>query len=107
MASIRILAALFGGISVALRAGGAALAVIIVMRSLTERFTPRRESGNIKKLVRYTEAFVAPVRTMLPSVVVKSNLDYSPLVTALMVLFLGFGAGVFFETVAELLVGLD
>ena len=107
MTITRIITALFEGFAVALRASGAALAVIIIIRSLAERFSGNSCSDGLERLVHYTEAFVAPVRTMIPSAVAKKKLDYSLLVSALMVLLLGLGAGVFFETVAELLSGLN
>ncbi len=54
--------------------------------------------SRIKLLFRITEIFVRPVRTIIPRILWKNGLDYASLISALIILFLGFGLISFVNT---------
>ncbi|MCD6307661.1 MAG: YggT family protein [Candidatus Latescibacteria bacterium] len=79
------------GLSLAVRACAAALGILLVARSLAEKLLPVTVSTYLSPLIRYTEVFVMPIRRLLPGSVTVRGSDYTPLLSALLLLFMGYG----------------
>ena len=95
-----VISGILVGLALAVRIISAALAVLLITRSFIEKIASGIPPTRLRKLYDYTDIFITPVRRFLPPVIVSDRTDFSPLVTALAVLFLGLGVSVFIETIA-------
>ncbi len=91
--------------SIAVRALSVAIAVLLVGRSLIDKTALNVAGEPLKRFIRLTDIVVVPVKRMLPPVIAGRRTDYSPLVSALALLFIGLGVSAFLEMVASGIVG--
>lgn len=101
----RIIVGTLEGFSIAVRAFSVAIAVLLVGRSLMDKTALNFAGEPLRRFVRLTDIIVVPVKRMLPAVISGRRTDYSPLVLALALLFIGLGVSVFLEMVASGIVG--
>ena len=53
----------------------------------------------IQALYNLTDVFIRPIRTILPHYLMKKNNDYTPLISAIFILFIGFGLNSFMKII--------
>lgn len=102
MVAESIITGLLDGFELAVRAGVAVIGFLLIIRSVISTVLPSFYRIDLIPFFRYTEVFVRPVRRILPSSVRTGKVDYSPLVSAVILLFLGLGISVFFEGIAHI-----
>jgi uncharacterized protein YggT (Ycf19 family) len=77
-----------------------AMAILLLVRSLGTAFLPLVARKNIRPLILITESLLGPVRRVIPRVLRHYRMDYSPLLTALYLLALGYGISLFLFQIA-------
>ncbi|MHB9028068.1 MAG: hypothetical protein ACYC9O_04825 [Candidatus Latescibacterota bacterium] len=82
------------------RYGVAGVAVLLLFRSLGAAFLPLSSRRHIRPLLRLTEHLLGPVRRMLPRALRHYRMDYSPLLTAMYLLAIGYGISLFLFQIA-------
>jgi uncharacterized protein YggT (Ycf19 family) len=78
----------------------AGVAVLLLFRSLGTMFLPLSARKYVRPLNRLTEHLLGPARRMLPAILRHYRLDYSPLLTAVFLLTLGYGLSLFLFQIA-------
>ncbi|MCE5250346.1 YggT family protein [bacterium] len=79
------------GMILLIRACTIIAAGLLIARSIIVRFMPVQARSLVLTLENMTEAFVTPVRVILPEQGCTRNIDYAPLVAAIIILLLGLG----------------
>ena len=77
----------------------ASIVILLIIRSLVSKFRFFSKSIYIQALYSITEIFIRPVRTILPQYLWKKGIDYSPLISAIFILFIGFGLNSFMKII--------
>ena len=73
----------------------AVIVIFLIIRSLVSKFGFFSTSVYLRALFDITDVFIRPIQTILPQYWMKKNGDYSPLISALFILFIGFGLNSF------------
>ena len=84
-----------------IRACAALIAFLLIVRAIVTRLQQFSSLFNCNSLFKYTDVFVRPVSKLLPPSICNSRVDYSPLISAIILLFLGFGIKAFFQIIAS------
>ncbi len=84
-----------------IRAGAALTAFLLIVRAIVTRLQQYSSLLSCNSLFKYTDVFVRPVSKLLPPGICNSRVDYSPLISAIILLFLGFGIQTFFQIIAS------
>jgi len=77
----------------------ASIVILLIIRSLVSKFGFFSTYIYVKTLYSITEIFIRPVRTILPQYLWKKDIDYSPLISAIFILFIGFGLHSFMKII--------
>ena len=77
----------------------AVIAILLIIRSLVSKSGFFSTSIYIQALYNITDVFIRPIRTILPQYWMKKNNDYTPLISAIFVLFIGFGLNSFMKII--------
>ena len=84
-----------------------AIVILLIIRSLLSHLSNRSGFASysfysyLKPYFRITDILVNPVRTILPRQLRELGFDYSPLVSAILLLFIGFGINSFFKIIFD------
>ncbi|MBT4484000.1 MAG: hypothetical protein HOC71_10035 [Candidatus Latescibacteria bacterium] len=76
------------------------IAFLLILRAIVTRLQQYTSIINCNSLFKYTDVFVRPISKLLPKGICNSRVDYSPLISAIILLFLGFGIQAFFQIIA-------
>ena len=82
---------IFEGVVLLIRVITVTAAVLLIARSVALRFFPLHARSVFSPLYGITDVIVIPVRNILPEKVCTPEADYSPLVSAIIILLLGLG----------------
>ena len=82
---------IFKGVVLLIRVITVTVAVLLIARSVAFRFFPLYAQNILSPLYGITDVIVIPVRHILPEKVCTPEADYSPLVSAIIILLLGLG----------------
>ncbi|MFC1694116.1 YggT family protein [Candidatus Latescibacterota bacterium] len=84
---------LFEGFGMAVRLCTAAIALLLIVQSILTKYFPSliRNTNINKTLFSLTNMIVTPARKILPWSINNKRVDYSPLITAVLLLILGLG----------------
>ncbi len=96
-----IISVCLGGIGLILNIVLTAIVILLIIRSLLSHFASYSFYSYLKPYFRITDIFVNPVRTILPRQLRELGFDYSPLVSAILLLFIGFGINSFFKIIFD------
>ena len=77
----------------------ALIVILLIIRSLISKFGLYSSYSYVKTFYSITELFIRPVRTVLPQYLWKKGVDYSPLISAILILFIGFGLHSFMKII--------
>ena len=91
------------GIAHIVKGACAVIAFYLIVSSLLKRLSAVFPVLHCNNALHVSDVLSAPVKRMLPSGLSKGSADISPLIGALIFLFLGFGVFVFVEKVLLLL----
>jgi len=97
--AITFVTGILEGVSLAVRACAAAFGILMIARSLAEKLLPVTVSTYLRPFIKYTDVFVLPMRRLLPGSVTVRGSDYAPLLSALLLLFMGYGVAAVIEIV--------
>ncbi|MFC1552218.1 YggT family protein [Candidatus Latescibacterota bacterium] len=78
-------------ISLVIKSIAVAVSILLIVRSVVSIPGLLPTYSGMKMLFGITELFVRPMRSVLPRELWKNGVDYASLVSALIVLFVGFG----------------
>ena len=78
-------------ISLIIKSIVSAVSILLIIRSVVSIPGLLSSYSGVKTLFGITELFVRPVRSVLPRELWKNGVDYASLVSALIILFVGFG----------------
>ena len=96
-----IIEGLLEGFGMAVRVCAATAAFFLILRSVAAKLSPYFPRLYNGLLFRYTDIFVMPVRKVLPASVCNRKVDYSPLISAIILLFLGLGINTFIRIIVK------
>ena len=86
---------------VVFRAVAATIAALLIIRAVCDKCIPGSLHFERTLFFGFTEKIVYPVRKMLPSYISGKKMDYSPLILAVGLLFLGLGLDAFLRIVVR------
>ena len=78
-------------------------AIFLILRSIAGKFAPLGIQNIFQPLYRITEVFVIPLRQILPESVCSKEMDYSALLSAIIVLLTGLGIEQLLESITHYL----
>ena len=87
-------------IGLIIRICAAFIAFLLIVRAIVTRLQQHTSLINCNSLFKYTDVFVRPVSKLVPNGICNNRVDYSPLISAIILLFLGFGIQAFFQIIA-------
>ncbi|MBN1290742.1 MAG: YggT family protein [Candidatus Latescibacteria bacterium] len=79
------------GFTYLIRGIAVSLSFLLVLRSISIRFFPANIQNLLRSVYAITDVFIFPVRQILPAKTCSLKNDFSPLVTAIIILLLGLG----------------
>ena len=94
-----VITGILTGFSIAVRAISASIALLLITRSVADRIARNRNGSTLRTIRRLTDGFLIPVKKVLPASITSGSTDYSPLVSALLLLFIGAGVNAFIVSV--------
>ena len=77
----------------------ALIVILLIIRSLVSKFGFFSTYTHVKMIYNITEIFIRPVKSILPQYLRKKDIDYSPLISAIFILFIGFGLNSFMKII--------
>jgi uncharacterized protein YggT (Ycf19 family) len=89
------------GVEITIRFGTVALSFLLVIQSLGSRFLPPSRQYLLWPVNVFTYPLVKPFRRILPLAVCNRQVDYSPLLSAIVLLLIGYGFHEFFMMILK------
>lgn len=86
---------------ITIRFGTVALSLLLIVQSLGSRLLPPSRQYLLWPVNVFTYPLVKPVRKILPLAVCNRQIDYSPLLSAIVLLLIGYGFHEFFMMILK------
>jgi len=100
-----VMQGVFDGVGIAVRACSAVIAGALIVRAVFSKSPRLASRPSLQPVFEYTEPFIVHIRRILPYHLANRDMDYSPLVSAIIILFLGLGVSAFCDIAAGILLG--
>ena len=77
-------------------------AILLIVRSLSLRYLPVQTRNILSPLYGITDVIIIPVRSLLPDKYCSDEIDYSPLISAIIIIVSGLGLEELIKSIAGL-----